>query len=557
MPPSLTARERAMADVLDGSRRFQVPPYQRPYAWGEEEALELLADLRTAIDQTARLKDAAPPYFLGSIVLVKSTGERAEQIVDGHQRLTTATILLAVLRDLDVEAGPALDMHIRAPARFASGHAQKLLVVRPLDAEFFHRAVQQPGATVALEPDTPVENDAQANMLAVALAYRSALASDGDGARRWLAEYLLRRCYVVEVSAPYQEQAFQIFTVLNKRGKDLSDADILKGDVIAAVAPHLRNHYAMVWERLEAELGVAAFEQLFGHLRMIHTQKRARGAIAFEVREILRPAAAPERFIDQELGPKGRVLRALSAADLRAGAQTVDANRLLTALGRVRNKDWLPPAIVFFADRKPNGEASLAFLKALDRLAYALLLQGADEPQRIARYAPAIKAAREGAPVEELCARLALSPHEKETARSVLNGAIYQKERARLPVLLRIDEHLSERVARYAAGRVSVEHVMPQNPPPQSEWVQLWPDAKLRKRWTDRLGNLTLLSREKNNDARNDDFETKKRAYFTKNGVTPFVLATQLLLETEWTPEVVKRRHEQMLRAACEIWDLV
>lgn len=554
------AADRAIAELLAPHRRFVVPPFQRPYAWNEDEALTLLADIRAAIEQAAVQRDDAAIYFLGPVILVKSAGETAENVIDGHQRLTTLTILLALLRDLDPEPDQGvareLDQHIRAGANFTAGQVQRLLAVRPLDSEFFQRSFQIPGGTLHLTPDTPVDNDAQTKMLRVALAYRAVLEGMSAESRRWLGEFIRRCCYVVEVSAPYQDQGFDIFTRMHSRGKDLTDADLLKSEIIGALPPEKVGYFARIWEQLEADLGAAAFVQLFSHIRMIHRPKKPRRAIAFEIRETLSPTADPAKFVERELEPKARAFRQLSAADLKLGAQTIEANRLLTGLQRIRHKDWMTAAIAYFADRRPRGDEGLKFLTALDRMTYALALQSADENLRLARFGPVIEAARDGATLEALLEKMDLTANEKRIARQVLNGAIYQKERIRVAVLLRIDEYLSERVARYDVGQVSVEHILPQNPSQDSFWMEQWPSAGDRKRWTDKLGNLTLLSREKNNEARNFEFSRKKREYFAKDGVTPFVLTTQILLEREWTPEVVARRHRRLFDAACRLWDL-
>src|SRR5437667_10772583 len=78
---------------------FTIPLYQRAYAWTTEESEELFQDLIRAMDGYEESIDDAPPYFLGSIVLIKGDAPDA-QVVDGQQRLTTLTMLLAALRSL-------------------------------------------------------------------------------------------------------------------------------------------------------------------------------------------------------------------------------------------------------------------------------------------------------------------------------------------------------------------------------------------------------------------------------------------------------------------------
>lgn len=73
---------------------YQIPRYQRPYSWGEDELSKLWDDLREA-------QQVEPNYFLGSIITAKpEEANNYLDIVDGQQRLTTLLILLCVCRDL-------------------------------------------------------------------------------------------------------------------------------------------------------------------------------------------------------------------------------------------------------------------------------------------------------------------------------------------------------------------------------------------------------------------------------------------------------------------------
>ena len=74
------------------NRNVSVPVYQRSYAWEDEHVQDLLNDIAQAI------ASSESEYFLGSIVTTNNKPPRAE-VVDGQQRLATATILLAAIRD--------------------------------------------------------------------------------------------------------------------------------------------------------------------------------------------------------------------------------------------------------------------------------------------------------------------------------------------------------------------------------------------------------------------------------------------------------------------------
>ncbi|HEY4388517.1 MAG TPA: HNH endonuclease family protein, partial [Ktedonobacteraceae bacterium] len=123
--------------------------------------------------------------------------------------------------------------------------------------------------------------------------------------------------------------------------------------------------------------------------------------------------------------------------------------------------------------------------------------------------------------------------------------------------LLRLDASLSEGIATYDYHTVSVEHVLPQRPSIDSEWASIFPTREIREKYVHKLGNLLLLSRGKNIRAENYDFEYKKQYYFsTANGISPFVLTTQVLRYQQWTSPIIEQRQVQMVNTAKKLWRL-
>ncbi|MPN05739.1 hypothetical protein SDC9_152992 [bioreactor metagenome] len=79
----------------DSNALYQIPRYQRPYRWIDDQVEKLWDDLYEAF------QEGTENYFLGSIILAADNIKSAYyDVVDGQQRLTTLTILLCVIRDL-------------------------------------------------------------------------------------------------------------------------------------------------------------------------------------------------------------------------------------------------------------------------------------------------------------------------------------------------------------------------------------------------------------------------------------------------------------------------
>lgn len=89
----LPLEEVSIEDLFFGSERsvYEIPIYQRNYAWEKEEICTLVQDIYDAYD-----KDPETPYYIGTLVTFDK-GDRVFEVIDGQQRLTTLRLLLAVL----------------------------------------------------------------------------------------------------------------------------------------------------------------------------------------------------------------------------------------------------------------------------------------------------------------------------------------------------------------------------------------------------------------------------------------------------------------------------
>lgn len=93
----MQAREAKLLELLKRSPQFRIPIYQRTYSWTEKECRQLWDDIIRAGNS-----DKISVHFVGSIVYVESglgnvTHQSPLLVIDGQQRLTTVTLLLAAL----------------------------------------------------------------------------------------------------------------------------------------------------------------------------------------------------------------------------------------------------------------------------------------------------------------------------------------------------------------------------------------------------------------------------------------------------------------------------
>ena len=93
----MKATEAKLLAFLKKSPQFVIPIYQRTYSWTEKECRQLWDD----IIRTGK-NDAISVHFIGSIVYIEegisnNTVQSPQLVIDGQQRLTTVTLLIAAL----------------------------------------------------------------------------------------------------------------------------------------------------------------------------------------------------------------------------------------------------------------------------------------------------------------------------------------------------------------------------------------------------------------------------------------------------------------------------
>ncbi|WP_165241543.1 DUF262 domain-containing protein [Corynebacterium lizhenjunii] len=556
----LDAKEISVGRLLNvGDYEFVIPEYQRPYAWGTEESLQLLADLVDALD-----RDTDEPYFLGSIVLVKAPNSPRAEVIDGQQRLTTLTLLLALLRDLTSNEDLRRDIHrlIEEPAvDWEDKPACPRLALRPRDNQFFFNHVQKEGSTfklVGLSDNVP-QTDAQRGLRDNAKALHKELEQFTPELRKDLFRLIARRAFLVVVSTPDLNSAYRIFSVMNARGLPLSPQDIFKSQVIGAIPEQDKQHYANRWEELEEVLGRDEFGDLFLYLRAIKTQTRGVKSLLQEFPEQVLAGYLPDNgsgFIQEVLEPYAKADIRLNTQDFQgADPHWSQVNNWLKVLTRLDNDDWRPPALWAITEHGEDPEFLVAFLAKLERLAASMLVRRVYATPRQQRYMELLKQLADGHGLNSTAFNL--SDTERRDTVAGLDGNIYLAPRVYKYVLLRLDSVLADTPgASYDHRIISVEHVLPQSIAPDSQWAKDFTPEEATT-WTHRLGNLLLLNRRKNSSASNYDFDVKKEKYFRSgNGVAVFALTTQVLAEDVWTPEVIKRRQARLLTILTEEWQL-
>ncbi|AVH64166.1 DUF262 domain-containing protein [Nostoc sp. 'Peltigera membranacea cyanobiont' N6] len=561
MSVSIHATEKALFKVFSNDFAFSIPAYQRPYAWTKDQAGELLNDLLSFLGDDSEAIADTNSYFLGSIVLIKGEDDPKADVVDGQQRLTTLTILLAVLRSLLSEKNASkMTKYIYQEGDKIEGTSDCYrLKLRERDEDFFRQYIQcETGLDNVLKLDASQLTDSQRNIQENASYFYGELRKLSEQERERFSHYLMTRCFLVLVSTPDIDSAYRIFSILNARGLDLSLSDFLKSEIIGGILSSEQEKYTRIWENEEENLGRETFQELFAHIRMIERKAKLSETALNEFRKYILPKRDPQKFINEIIKPYSDALEIIKTANYYTDNNAKkNINYLFKWLNKIDNIDWIPAAILYFSKNRHTPDKLKSFLIDLERLAAGLMILRADINERIRRYAKLLTAIEKDVNLYSFDSPLQLTPDEINRIIITIDGDLYPIKRIRQYVLLRLDSALSEAEGTYDYPVITVEHVLPQNPSQGSTWLKWFPNDEERLQYVHRIGNLVLLSRKKNAEAQNYDFDKKKKKYFVSNtNIVPFVLTTQVLQQSEWTSAVIEQRQKDCLESLRKIWRL-
>jgi len=242
---------------LLSSGYYRIPRFQRPFSWTRENVQEFWDDV---------VRDNPTDYFIGSMVVFKE-GSQRYGVVDGQQRLTTITVLLAVLRDALQEfkfADLAQGIQGLVERRNIDNQPEFILSTET-SYPFFQDHILKFGEPEVFAQEMKEEENlrrAHAQLKDLVYSKIQSIKTDTSLPERKQAQTIkdslikirdaLLDLKVIFVKLDDEDDAYIIFETLNTRGKDLSLTDLVKNHV----TKHLKSQSASLdqakvkWERI-------------------------------------------------------------------------------------------------------------------------------------------------------------------------------------------------------------------------------------------------------------------------------------------------------------------
>jgi uncharacterized protein with ParB-like and HNH nuclease domain len=226
----IDADDRTVFDVLN-QRKYTVDYFQREYSWEQKHVEQLVTDLTSTfldVYTEGDLRTAVEHYnnyYLGPFVVSSKDGTKS--IIDGQQRLTSLTLFLIFLNNLQKELGGKEAIE---PLIFSEKFGQKSFNIQVEE----RRACLEKLFIEDYYEVQPDDDESTVNMASRYAEIGDAFPEEIKGkAFPYFLDWLKYNVILVEITAYSDDNAYTIFESMNDRGLNLTSTEMLKGYILS------------------------------------------------------------------------------------------------------------------------------------------------------------------------------------------------------------------------------------------------------------------------------------------------------------------------------------
>lgn len=603
MANEIKGKDYPLKDILatEFGAYYQIPIYQRPYQWTEENCKKLLDDLLSSYEC---YKESG--YFCGSLVLIaigtdSATNAKTYDVVDGQQRLSTFILLAKVLATLyNNENNEVLDktskVFLEKSLGDTDGEKRKRLTFNTIglnakddfqDAlDFFDNLDASKGKNSKSNDPSKGKN----NYLKNAIYLKNYLEKKEIENINAFIIWLYHKVIFIKTTCPNISMALRIFSVLNARGLPLHAIDVFKVELLKKLASKKdQEEFVFRWNALRQKC--SKNESKFPKRKENKREKNAAEILFSWYLTYLNPVTGgesmEERLADQFEKLNKPPLEYLKGIEnfYNAYMEVLEMqDRHAHLLSYLASDFWRVILCASLLHRYSESEIE-ALKELLVKFYYQNWVATQKEPKKQTN-CNIIKALKEKQSVENIASivKQYLDDDSNKITQNfrekLKDDYLYEKHKKASknswlkPILILVEYSMSDdpKPKRIQMDKnLHVEHILPQQPGSSSQWVKDFSEEE-RELYTHSLANLTLLGGTKNAQASNLDFKEKKEIYMgnavklgkDKRGrEKPFKVMTcyKMTIDithkyTEWTPKSLEKRKEELIQIIESVLEL-
>ena len=552
MTKTIEANEMSVMRLFSVSNeQFIVPVYQRRYLWGKDQWMDLWNDINNI--------ESGEDHFLGSIVVINpphSIEINQFEVVDGQQRLTTLSLLIAALRDSLMKRGGqqeeaianALHGYLHCSTMFIQNLPK--LIPGKLDRDEFSTIV-----------DKKIKKMTNSNMY-TAYQFFNERFSEVDNLVD-LATVIIGSLKVVLIQVISHKDAFRLFETLNDRGLSLSASDLIKNYILSKAA---RTSEKELEEIVETWDGIVEFVGQLDHLRFFRQVllSKTEGVFSFNklydrYKVVVDESNSIVNFVD-DLKEYALIYHQICTASTKFPSVN-EKLRAISAIGAATSYILLLKLLKCEASE----EELIIVLNLIETFALrrAICSWSTNNLDPIFNHlAMSVKIGKLNVEyIKEYITRSDHIPSDSEFIANLKTKNFRQDDQCKY-ILERIEDyHVNFSKEKVVSNRllVHIEHIMPKTIKSKSskrefgDWeTYLGEEKVLHDTNVNKIGNLTLLGSSLNISSSNNPFEEKKKNY-EKSSI---VMTKKLAEYQKWSIATIQERTNELAGIAAKIWIL-
>ena len=563
----MKATEAKLLDFLKKSPQFVIPIYQRTYSWTEKECRQLWDDI-----VCCGSSDNIAVHFIGSIVYVESglsqvTHQAPLLVIDGQQRLTSVSLLLAALAKAVGESEPFDGFSQRKIKNYflvnpeETGERHFKLQLSQTDKASLNAIVdsgeqpQQPSLRVKGNFDL-FENWIKSEKVDLAVLCKG-----------------LAKLVVVDIALTRDQDNPQlIFESMNSTGKELSQADLIRNFILMGLEPVLQTKlYEQFWRPMEIDFGQEAYGTHFdsfmrhyltvlsGEIPNISAVYEAFKAHARNTRTDFADDKSHIESLVREIRDYSRHFCAIALG----GETDADLKLAFQDLRELKVDVAYPFLLELYRDYKSellSKSELLESVRLLEAYVFRRAVCAIPTNSMNKTFATFTKGLKKDRYFESVQAQFLVLPSyrrfpsDDEFHRDLHTRDLYNF-RSRSYWLRRLENH--ERRERVAVDEYTIEHILPQNENLSQKWREALGDEwqRIQQTWLHTLGNLTLTAY--NSELSDRTFiEKRDMPSAPENGLkqSPLKLNQGLGALEKWDEAAIKNRANKLATFAVNVW---
>ena len=555
----MKAVEAELLKFLQGTRQFIIPIYQRQYSWTLEQCAQLWEDIVRAAEN-----DKIPAHFIGSVVYIgrgiyQATTVPELLVIDGQQRLTTISLLLAALRkeintfttDSEVTRKKIENYYLFNSEE--SGEKRYKLILTDHDKETF----------ISLLEDRELPKESSYRLIENYKFFE-------DSIKKRNIEPIklyngISKIIIVDVSLDRTYDNPQlIFESMNSTGLDLTQADLIRNYVLMGLEPKVQTDlYNNYWYRMEQSFGNAEYSDKFDQfMRDYLTVKSESGAIP-NIDEVYSNFKKYFKNSNKNIEDVVSDIYKYSKYFVKlAFNKEIDGeiNSIVSDINTLRVDVAYPFLLEVYDDYETKNlikkDEFIELLKLVESYVFRRSICGVPTNSLNKTFATLSKEINKTKYLESFKAVLITKDNYRRfpTNEEFLNQFVIKDMynfRNRNYLLRKLENYNRKEIVN--VDSYTIEHIMPQNPNLPEEWkVDLGTNWKeVQEMYLHTIGNLTLTGY--NSEMSDNPFKEKRDQ---EGGFrdSPIRLNRSLAALEKWNEEEIKKRAEEIAKLAFEVW---